>query len=167
MIESEFGSSLGDGRTTSDDLDDNSAAEVLEANGSFNLPGLRAVCKLALLIDSHPPGHVWCTYDVSYDHYSSIGLAFSPFCRVPGNRRSCHYCHSEIEHCMSTECPEIEGTFPIAVASDTDRYAIDFDLRHGLGRIGPIRNCISPFDLECPSGRPYEWGSKIMSNSYL
>lgn len=54
------------------------------------------------------------------------------------------------------------------VATDTDRYsADDADLKHGLGRIGHMRNKDPPLDLKCPSNRSYEYGTKVMSNAYL
>lgn len=57
---------------------------------------------------------------------------------------------------------------PIILATDTDRYcADDADLKHGLGRIGHLRNCESPFDLLVPSVDSYWCGSCIISNAYL
>lgn len=87
---------------------------------------------------------------------------------MPGNRRSRHYKHIEIEHKESAECPEKEEALPLAVAADTDRYsAEDAFFAHGSGRIGHIRNKKPPLNLFEPTDRSYKYGHKTISNAYL
>lgn len=95
----DLGANSIDGRVTTDDLKLNATCEIVEANGNYNDPGMRAILKEELIIDSHSPGHGYCHCEVAYVSHCSIGLILSSLCPASGNRRSCHYCHIEIEHC--------------------------------------------------------------------